>query len=223
MKISWDKIIPKISDKDPNLREEAAESLSFVKTKKSVRILEELLSDKNYNVRCAALNALSNLYAVDSLPKIIKCLNDKDELVRINAVECLGRFKNKTAIKVLIGKINDKSELVRSSIGSALGKIGDRRAKLPIKQRILKEKNELAKVGLFEGLYLLGDKSYLDKLIGLLASPDYHVRCSVAHILSYIVDSKNKNKIKNTLNKTLSKETTIAAMSSIINSLREIK
>ena len=69
----------------------------------------------------------------------------------------------------------------------------------------------------------MGIEDYLDKLIELLDSPDYRVRCSVANMLSYIVNSKNKSKIKNTLDKALGKETTRAARSSITNSLRQIK
>jgi HEAT repeat protein len=222
MKMLWSSIVKQVNDKDERLREKAAESLGQINTEESVKILKELLNDDKYNVRCAAINSLCNLHSIDSLPELLNCLSDKNELVRVNAIECIGQLKNKSAVKTLINILNDKSNLVRSYAGSALGAIGDSSAKVAIENRLLKENNDLAKVGLYEGLYLLGSNSYLKKMFKLFDSSDYHVRCSVANILGDIVNSSNKITIIDILNKYLNEETTVAVKSSITNSISKI-
>ena len=52
-----------------------------------------------------------------------------------------------------------------------------------IHDALKKEKEDSAKVGLLEALFLLGKGDALSSFLGLLSSDDYRVRCSVANSL----------------------------------------
>ncbi len=79
---------------------------------------------------------------------------------------------------------------------------------------------ETAKVGLYESLYILGNRDALSGLIGLLNSTDYRVRCASANAVSaFEVRRPTSEFILRALRVALSRETTVAARRSITASI----
>lgn len=216
--IKWEQ---KIKNEDPIVRENFAEFLGQRKNiKEAPKLLTRLLRDSNYNVRCAAINSLKKIGGKKYFLKVLPLLNDKDELVRVAAVECVAYLGGEKASRYLIKHLDDRSELVRKHVGGWIGEIGDKTLTKYLVDRLKHERSGLAKVGLLEGLYLLGQEERLLEIIRLFRSRRYQVRCCVANILASLVNKQNKRLIRESLVNALNIETTIAVRSSIKNALR---
>jgi hypothetical protein len=91
-----------------------------------------------------------------------------------------------------------------------------------LQKALRKEKSALAKVGVFEGLYLLGDSERISDIVHLMKNKRYVVRCAAANTLLALADRKNKKIIKETLTDALKNESTVAVKSTIENALKKL-
>lgn len=174
-------------------------------------------------VRRTVIESLVNYNSNDVINAIIVLLEDSDELVRITAAESLGLLKSSKSIPSLVKSLSDKSELVRSYAAASLGEIGDKNIIYTLKEKLKQEKRNAARLGYYYGLYLLGEKEYLNNIIKLLKTKSYKVRSSSVNSLVNMVNKENVLLIKNELNKALITEQTIAVKSSIQAALSEIE
>ena len=85
---------------------------------------------------------------------------------------------------------------------------------------VLHERDEVARIGFYVGLYKLKKKEYLHHLIELIDSEDSRVRCAVANSLpSLNLSSTEISLVLEPLKGALGKEKTRAARSSIESTL----
>lgn len=218
------KLEQRIKNKDYRVREKVARFLGRRKSiKGACKLLVRLLSDKESLVRSAALISLRRIGNKKYSFMVLPLLNDRDEVVRVDAVECVAWLGGKKALKYLINHLNDKSGLVRRYIGGSIGDLGDKTHIKYLETRLINERSGLAKVGLLEGLYLLGQKDRILELIRLLKSKNYRVRCATASTLTSMANRKNKNLIIDALLKALENETTIGGKERLEDALNYLQ
>lgn len=191
----------------------------------NVSQITPLLNDPNAEVRMRAAEEFATLPSGSKVPKqLIDLLNDKDVLVRVAAAEALGDLRCRRSLPALRRALHDRSPLVRSYVATALGQIGDKRDLDLIRQSLEMERNEIARVGAFQGLYELGDRTALDDLVSMLTSArDYRARCATANGLAALtLHHSDKLTAIKSLRRALRSEPTIAARSSIRSSLKTL-
>ena len=184
-----------------------------------------LLSDPNAEVRMCAAEAFATLPIGTKVPKqLIDLLNDRNELVRVAAAESLGELRCRRSLPALRRALHDRSPLVRAYAAQALGQIGDKRNLDLIRQSLETERNEIARVGAFQGLYELGDRTAFDDLLLMLTNAsDYRARCATANGLAALpLHHSDKLTATKFLRRALRSETTVAARSSIRSSLKTL-
>ena len=187
----------------------------------SVKIALFKLGHRDYEVRMRAVERLGVLLTENSAPReLIGMLEDNDDLVRVAAAETLGRIGDREALPDLWKAINDSSSLVRSYVAQAIGMLGDAADAEKLVKRLKHERDTHSKMGIYEALYRLGDDRYLLKLIALLKSRDYRIRCAVANALPTLLDDRSLAQfILSILRGVMSKEPTIAAKSSMSSAI----
>jgi HEAT repeat protein len=109
--------------------------------------------------------------------------NDHDDLVRIQAAEEIGRSGARRAAPSLRRALNDSSALVRSYVAAALGGIGSASDRTRLEKHLSRETSDSARLGFYEALWLLGDKTVFNDALQLLTSPDYRARSATARAL----------------------------------------
>ena len=129
-----------LTNADPRVRSDAANSLSRLRAKNANAALREmLLSDKDAVARANAANALGSAGANDKDTLdllLVAAIDDTDARVRISAIRSLGRLKDKTAADALLKRgesllavvqktktFNDTETSEMLEIASALGNI----------------------------------------------------------------------------------------------------
>ena len=75
-----------------------------------------------------------------------------------------------------------------------------------IEELLFYEKNEHVVLGLYVGLYLLGQKKYLEMILGMLDSKLYQVRCATANFLFENADEENLFVIRKALKEAFARE-----------------
>jgi HEAT repeat protein len=219
------RMIEALSDRSPAVRATAAKQLGNLRDDAAVSVLTAVLTDRSYEVRMAAVKSLSKLLKGNkALPEILRLLTDRDELVRIETAEALARIGDRTALPFLWTALRDKSPLVRSYVAAAIGELGRRRDITALESEIEREVSDTVKVGILGALLMRGRKSAPGKLLALLESRDYRVRCATANTLSEIdASSETQRVVLASLQKALVQEPTVAARSSIRSSIRAIQ
>jgi len=210
-----------INSNDPVIRQKLARSLGQKDTdKKALRMLEILLRDEVSYVKTEALLSLAKVGNEKQLESVLNLLKDHDEMVRLDALETAFHLGACKALKYITNMLNDKKALVRSYAGYYLGKIGDKTSVYELEMSLQHEHSSLAKVGILQGLILLGKEERLLELLSLLKSKSYHVRSSIANGIELIpINSQYRNLVLESLKKALENERTIAVGSSIRNAL----
>lgn len=224
--MAFNLIVSSLSDPSPLVRVTAAETLGQVGNKQAVPHLIDKLTDTNGEVRMRAAESIGLLLSKTekNLPALLKCLKDCDELVRIAAVESLVLIEDRKSLPALRKSLEDRSPLVRFYIASAIGRLGGRKDIAKLENGLRNERSQIAKVGFYEALCLLGQKKFLEPLLSLLKSKNYKVRCATANVLSDIqYKGADAPLVIRRLHEALKKEETIAAKSSIRLSIQCIR
>lgn len=168
-------------------------------------ILESLISNDSIDLRIWLARSLANHDAESSAVSLLhKLSQDSEACVRVEAVDSLCNFACSESFEILCGVSRDEDELVRaySAFGIAItGKSVNPEKAL----RILLDFSEIEDsyrvlVDIYTGLYLLGKKETLAKIVSLFDSTDYHVQCAVLRALKEIINSENKDIIKRFIN-----------------------
>jgi len=218
----YEVIAQALSDRSPIVRITAIEVLPNCGEKSALSIIVKGLNDPNSEVRMRAAEALGILSSNGTIPKsLIGLLSDKDVLVRVAAAESLGLVGNPRAVPALRHSLHDKSSLVRRYVAGAIGKIGDKQDVDLLKTTLNREQDDIARIGILEALYVLGEQKILPALLTMLTEPkDYRARCAAANALAQLsLNGSDKQTAVKSLRRALRSERTVATRSSIKTSL----
>lgn len=138
---------------------------------------------------------------------IIACLlelaNDYEESVRVEAVDSLSNFCTNSSFNCLCAAIEDESPLVRAYAAFGVAYVGRELCPDEAKRILIREEaNEQCErvlVGVYEGLYILGEKDRIHMLLSMLNSGDFYTCCAATHALQEIVNAENNNIILSAL------------------------
>lgn len=121
-------------DRDPNVRAEAANSLSFFGAVAAPHLASMFERDDHWLVRRSILAALAELRCLEELFEV--CLigiQQEDQSVKESSINCLGIFagtsKQDLAIEQLIALMNDDWWRTRFQVAKSLGKFESEAAK----------------------------------------------------------------------------------------------
>lgn len=160
-----------------------------------------LSNNESVDIRIWAARALvcdaMNRITIETLCQLA---NDKDAQVRVEAVDSLCEFCCAESYSVMRSAIPDSDFLVRAYAAFGLAFIGKTIEPEEAKRLLIcaeeKETECRALVGIYGGLYILGQTSALDNLIMLFSSGDYHIQCAVLNILNEVLNDENCGKIQ---------------------------
>ena len=177
------------------------------------------LLDPDASIRFDVVGYIGKLKAKNFCKSIHTLLvSDSDELVRVQAAETLAVIGDLNSIPWLTKALSDKDPLVRTYAITTLPVLTSAGFTRAFKQRIKIEKIALPKVALAGELFLkTRQRAYLQKLVSLGKSKDYHARMWVAHYLEEFIDNKlisTKEGLTN-LEKILIREKALAVSSTI--------
>jgi HEAT repeat protein len=184
------------------------------------------LSAKSPDKRTEAAAQIGSILARagDSPQALIRALQDRSELVRVQAAESLGLIGDRTALRALWMALRDRSGLVRSYVASAIGDLGKKKDAGRLRRALARERSSRAKVGYYAALHKLGEREAIPRLIELLRSADYRVRCAAANNLGRLVSrGREAETVSRALRAAMREEPTVAARSSFRSSLRLVR
>lgn len=162
--------------------------------------IDALVRHESSEVRLWTAKALINENNAQTVSWLCILSVDKNTEVRLEAVDSLSTFVCEQSYSALVSALRDSDELVRAFAAYGVALVGIHVAHESAKKILLEiEKCELSdrvKVGIYEGLYILGHKKSIEKLFRLCESTDYHVCCSAFRALSEIVNKSNREDIQ---------------------------
>lgn len=188
---------------------------------KDIETLIGLLKTNNSEIKAYIAELLVMAYGEDAEKALINLCKDEDELVRVNACDSLSVFSTSASYEQLLkSALNDPSMLVRTYAvlslvdiaGTPLIDIGKLKKTLI---KLSKEKYLSLSSACFRGLYILGDKIYLENLLALFKLGNYQEKCMIVNMLSDILDDDNRSFIISKLLEFRNGETSNAVISTI--------
>jgi HEAT repeat protein len=166
-------LVQMLSDKDWQVRREAAWALGEIGDPKAVPFLIRSLRDKDKYVRRAAAWALGKIGDPQVVPALIDVLKDEDWQVREAAVSALGEIGDPKAVPFLIQVL--KSEpfkngglFVSWAAANAIGKIGDPQSIQPLIDALKFDENWEVRQAVTWALGKLGNPQVASVLIQTL-------------------------------------------------------
>jgi protein-S-isoprenylcysteine O-methyltransferase Ste14 len=126
-----DPLIDLLHDRDPSLREIAANTLGVLGSERAVAPLIASLADPDGNVRCWAAGSLGRLRAEEAVAPLTRML-DTPGSARHSAAVALGRIGSTDAVRPLITALDEPSPWTQAAVIYALGQLGDERAVDPL-------------------------------------------------------------------------------------------
>ena len=184
-------------------------------------ILTRLSHHVDPEIRAYAAELLVSANGAEAESALISLTGDNDEAVRVNACDSLSAFPSiNTYEKLCECAVNDSSPLVRKfallSLADIMNNINADKSKL--RDLFLKSSQNsdaaISSAG-YRGLYMLGDKKYLNNLIELTKAENYQDRCSVVNILGDIISDENEHLIISALKGLREKEQSKAVNSAV--------
>ncbi|OGO78136.1 MAG: hypothetical protein A2Y23_01590 [Clostridiales bacterium GWB2_37_7] len=199
-------------------------------TTENLEILNALSYDEGDEVRVQVAEILENCEDIEAEIILIRLLHDTDGLVRATACDSLRFSDSPKVLSLLIDIIKkDKTDLVRGYAASSIGSILLNMDKVDKEyvdffvDLVSREKVTWVKFHIYGTLYLLGEGTYLFKLIEMLNHRHFRKRGAVISILANILSDENKEIIEYSLKELLEKEETINVRSAIENVLKGIE
>lgn len=137
-------------DRDPNVRAEAANSLSYYGEISASHLLLMFKQDDHWLIRRSILAALAELNCPAELLEVaLMGIAGEDFSVMESSIDCLAVLSNteqaEVALEKLLSLVNDESWRIRVKVAKALGNFSDSRAKDALNQ--LKEDADHRVVG----------------------------------------------------------------------------
>ncbi len=172
-------------DPSPSVRIAAIRVVAEHEVEAAIPFVEGLLNDRSEKVRIAAVECLGTFHGASgfSYEKLHALLEDASFLVRIETLESLALLRDFEALPKIASLLSDGNPLVRAFAARSIAVLDGRSYIQAVQDVLKKEKEDAAKVGLLEALFILGEEDALSPFLRLLSSDDYRVRCSVANSL----------------------------------------
>jgi HEAT repeat protein len=202
-----------LKHRTPFVRRIALECLTSLRPPDLKRVLVEGLSDRSWEVRLAAVEGIASTWPTgQAVPiQLSRLLRDRNQLVRLGTAEAIGMVGDRTALRRLIPLLNDRAPLVRRYVAEAIGRLGTARQATLLQLRLDRERSNSGRLGLYHGLYLLGVRSMLSKLTGLLCNSNYAIRSAAAMALEDTCQNPNDARLaKRAIREALAREKTPA-------------
>ncbi len=144
------------SDGDPNVRSEAANSLSYYGDSAVSYLRKMYEEDDHWLVRRSIIAAMADLDAPEELLEICEIgLSGDDEPVMESCVSCLGMFSNTeqqdSALNLLLPLTNDESWRIRLQVAKALGQYKTEKATAAL-NKLKTDENHRVVAGVLESL-----------------------------------------------------------------------
>lgn len=114
-----------LSDKNPQVRKEATETLVKIGDLDTLHALILALENNNSDIRREAAETLGNIGQSDAVKPLITLLNDMNPDVREAAAEALIKIGGLYTMEQLIVALQDRNSYVRESAAEILGKISN--------------------------------------------------------------------------------------------------
>ena len=215
------KLIKKLSDKDPSVRKRTIEGLAEG-DERALFPLIKALSDESAGVQDAAMRSLiaiggevtaymvlpllrANTYLRNtaliilnrlggvSVPLLYPLLKDKDDDVRKFAIDLLSDISHDVDPSFIVPLLKDSNGNVRAAAAKALGLLGYRQA-IPELVKALNDE-EWVCFSVLESLGELKDESSVEQIAGLLALPSQVVRLEAIDTLGKVGSDKAADKL----------------------------
>lgn len=119
---SFDALVEALSNRNKNIRLNAAKILGFIRNSAAIEPLINTLRDHNKLVRREASTALAR-FGQDAVDPLINILDDDDWKVRGAAAWALGNLKDEKAIEPLEKLLDDESGFVKAGAKNAIQNI----------------------------------------------------------------------------------------------------
>ncbi|GEM_PF-2505485 len=165
---------------------------------KAAGYVPAILDELEYGVpkvRIAAARALGNIGADEAEGRLLFALSDTSPQVRAAAAEALGKLRSSDAVQPLASfllSISDPTSTqpdeVRAAAAAALGNIGEIAAAQPLSHALRKDPSLTVRIVAGESLALLGDRSGVPVLAGILRDEAPGIRRTAAAALGRIGD-----------------------------------
>lgn len=163
---------------DVEIRINVAQLLSAFPSKKTKKILINMIRDDDALVRTNVCDSLSIFVDKDILSLLLSVIeNDKDNMVKCYAI------------------------LSARDISQNLDYFFQKKTKAVFEKIILDECDDEILIAANSGLYVLGDVKKLDLILQQLNNDNYFIRCFVINVLLDIVNNVNKAEILSNLMK----------------------
>lgn len=125
-------LLAALKDHDIDVREDAIETLGYLREKRAVGPLIAIVLDNNEtthlrSVTVTALGYIRNKMAVDPLLTALV-----DDSLRSEAILALGRLRDRRAVEPLLALLDDPERSTRNRAATSLGLLGDSRAVAPL-------------------------------------------------------------------------------------------
>ncbi|SDN60694.1 HEAT repeat [Desulfonauticus submarinus] len=166
-----------LTDKDPNVRYQAAVSLGLIGHKEAVECLAKALDDEEW-VQFAVIEALVKIRDEDSIHILVERLDSSSELVASMIVEGIGELGFTKAVPLLAKKLEHVPQALKSKIFKALYKLlgktsfqlfleKNRQSYLSYLLETLEDEEEDTRKVAIIGLAKIGDERATKKLLDL--------------------------------------------------------
>jgi len=191
--VTVEALIRVLSDKNPQVRKEATETLTKIGDLSTVEGLIVALEHNNINIRKEAAETLGNIGHDRAVKQLIAALKDWEPDVRQAAAEALVKIGGLYTMEQLIAALKDRNDYVRESAAEILGKISN--PALDPLMYALWEKNWEVRVEAAKALGKLRDSCAVNSLIAVLKYEDYGAPRETAEDFSKITSPLAKPSI----------------------------
>lgn len=192
-------------------------------------LVHQFANHESAFIRAATAKCLVWDKGEDALRILCNLAEDNDPTVRVEAVDSLCEYCDQDSLIVLRRSLQDIDELVRVYAATGFAHISIElgqelsTAAQTLKDCLRYEESNLVRVGLLEGLYILGDKDAIRELFDAFDCNDYHTQCFVLHALTEVLNTHNQSIIRNFLAGLQQSEYPIAVADTIARLRREIE
>jgi HEAT repeat protein len=214
-----------LKDRSSNIRTNA---VHLVKEHRIVDLLNEIevcFTDPQWMVRTEAAVCFGDLAEQNGKPRpaLRKLLKDPHWVVRIDAMESLAALQDHRALRLIANLLNDENGKVRSYCAGILVEMGGQTYKRKLLERLNRETEPSAMVGLLSALFATGEKRLLTQLLTLLGSDVYQIRCAVVHSLENVqMTASERATVITTFRRVRRNEPTRAVRSTITTVLKKL-
>lgn len=178
-----------LKDKDTQVRQQAASSLSYMMDQSAGPALVKALGDEAPGVRYAAANTLGAIHYVQAEEPLIALLSD--EGMRRVAISALGQLQSKKAAPAIFSALSDKDQYTRLEAVRALGSIGDASAAPELKKRLDKAEIPSVRVEAALSLAKLGLQDGLVTAYEFVKSPDMSLKNQALEVIGAVGDARS--------------------------------